>query len=314
MDGVATQMSPTPFRDFARDLSTIVPPFTLIGAAQRGTAALAINLAVAGAAALFAYAMIHLTGNLPQWSAVALGFYAVFSWACTLRARDPATYRLVWGTPAFVYTAVGYGLIAMASYALSYWTAPYAQTVLKISSDQIGWFIGGAGAVAGFLGVILGGAVADRLRRRNPAGRLLVVMGGVVGPIIPLYLAFTTANHTLFFVMHFIAVVMGSSALGAAAATTQDLVLPRMRGTATAAFFLATTLVGLSFGPYLVGLVSDLMGTMVDGKLVGNLRAGMLSMIFVAPVTLTLLILAYRSVPAAEASVAERARAAGEPV
>ncbi|KAB2853445.1 MAG: MFS transporter, partial [Sphingopyxis terrae] len=37
MDGVASHSSPHPFREFFRDLSTIVPPFTLFGAAQRGT-------------------------------------------------------------------------------------------------------------------------------------------------------------------------------------------------------------------------------------------------------------------------------------
>ena len=108
--------------------------------------------------------------------------------------------------------------------------------------------------------------------------------------------------------------LLGATALGAAAATTQDLVLPRMRGTATAAFFLGTTLVGLSFGPYMVGQISDLAGTMVDGKLVGNLRVGILSLIAVAPIALGLLIAAYRAVPKAEQSIVERARAAGEPV
>jgi MFS family permease len=95
--------------------------------------------------------------------------------------------------------------------------------------------------------------------------------------------------------------------LGAAAATTQDLVLPRMRGTATAAFFLGTTLVGLAFGPYLVGLISDLAGTMVNGKLVGDLRTGILSLVGVAPIALGLLIYAYRTVPLAEATLSERA-------
>src|SRR3546814_2546429 len=61
--------------------------------------------------------------------------------------------------------------------------------------------------------------------------------------------------------MSFLAGMFGAAALGAAAATTQDLVLPRMRGTATAAFFLGTTLVGLSFGPYMVGQISDMAGT-----------------------------------------------------
>ena len=107
--------------------------------------------------------------------------------------------------------------------------------------------------------------------------------------------------------MNFLAGMFGATALGAAAATTQDLVLPRMRGTATASFFLGTTLVGLSFGPYMVGQISDLAGTMVNGKLVGDLRTGILSLVGVAPLALALLIHAYRTVPAAEATLARRA-------
>src|SRR3546814_13621161 len=83
--------------------------------------------------------------------------------------------------------------------------------------------------------------------------------------------------------MNFLAGMFGAAALGAAAATTQDLVLPRMRGTATASFFLGTTLVGLCFGPYMVGQISDFAGTLVDGALVGDLRTGILSLIGVAP-------------------------------
>jgi len=142
----------------------------------------------------------------------------------------------------------------------------------------------------------------------------MVVMFGVVAPVIPIWIGFTTDNSILFYVMQFLAGMFGATALGAAAATTQDLVLPRMRGTATAAFFLGTTLVGLSFGPYMVGQISDLAGTVVDGKAVGNLRVGILSLIAVAPVALGLLIAAYRMLPAAERTIAERARAAGEPV
>jgi len=77
---------------------------------------------------------------------------------------------------------------------------------------------------------------------------------------------------------------------------------------------LGTTIVGLSFGPYMVGQISDLAGTMIDGKLVGNLRVGILSLIAVAPVALVLLTFAYRLVPAAESSMVQRANNAGEPV
>ena len=307
MDGQVAGPTPPPFRTFLVDLSTIVPPFTLIGAWQRGWSALAINLLVAAGTVAFAWLMIGLTGNLPQWSAVGLGYYAVFSWACTLRARDPATYRLIWGTPAFLCTSIGYGLVSLAAYALAFWSAPYAETVLGLPKQELAFVLGANGAVAGFIGVVVGGRIADTLRARHPSGRIGVILFGVLAPIVPIWIGYTTSDAVLFYAMNFLAQMFGAAALGAAAATTQDLVLPRMRGTATAAFFLATTLIGLSFGPYMVGQISDLAGTMVDGKPVGDLRTGILSLIAVAPIAVLLLIYAAKALPLAEATIAERA-------
>ena len=130
-------------------------------------------------------------------------------------------------------------------------------------------------------------------------------MIGAVGPVVPLIIAFTTRNIGLVYILAFVLQMLASSALGATAATVQDLVLPRMRGTATATFFLATALIGLALGPYTAGFISTLTG---------SLRTGILSLLAVAPISLGLLIMAWRSVPAAEASVVVRAREAGEPV
>jgi Permeases of the major facilitator superfamily len=149
--------------------------------------------------------------------------------------------------------------------------------------------------------VILGGRMSDWLRSRNPSGRILVIMFGILAPVIPIWLGFTTDDPLLFYAMNFLAGMFAATALGAAAATTQDLVLPRMRGTATASFFLATTLVGLAIGPYMVGQISELSGSM---------RIGVLSLIAVAPISLALLIYAYRVLPEAEATIDQRARAA----
>lgn len=290
-----------PLADFFVDLSMLLPPFTLWHAMQRGSMAVIVNLTMAAAMIGLAWGMTKLTGNLPQWSAMAFGYYAVFSWAATLRRHDPATFALIWGTPAFICTALGYGLVSLGAYALAFWSAPYAETVLKLPKGELAFVLGGSGALAGFLGVILGGRVADWLRVRNPSGRILVIMFGIAAPVIPIWIGFTTQNAALFYVMIFLATMFAATALGAAAATTQDLVLPRMRGTATASFFLATTLVGLGFGPYMVGQISELTG---------SLRIGALSLIGVAPISLALLIYAYRALPEAEATVAERARAA----
>ena len=311
MDGDIRAGSPQPFGEFLQDLGGIVPPFTVWRAWQRGPSAMVLNLLVAGTFAAFSWMMIRITGKYPQWLAVGFGYYAVFSWASALRARDPATFRLIWGTPAFICTTLGYGLISLVAYALAFWAAPYAETVLKQPKQELAFVLGSLGAVAGFLGVIIGGWVADALRARNPAGRLLVVMFGAVSPIIPIWIAYTTTNPTLFYAMGFLAGMGGATALGASAATTQDLVLPRMRGTATASFFLGTTLVGLSFGSYFVGQISDFTGTIVNGKLVGDLRTGILSLLGFAPITLALVIYAYCSVAKAEATRNERAGEVG---
>ena len=290
-----------PLADFFVDLSMLLPPLTFYHAMRRGPKALIVNIAMAAAMTALALVMIELTGNLPQWSAIAFGYYAVFSWAATLRRHDPATFSLIWGTPAFICTALGYGLVSLGAYALAFWAAPYAETVLALPKAELALVLGGNGAVSGFLGVILGGRMSDWLRARNPSGRILVIMFGILAPVIPIWVGFTTESALVFYLMNFLAGMFAAAALGAAAATTQDLVLPHMRGTATASFFLATTLVGLGLGPYMVGQISELSGSM---------RTGVLSLIGVAPISLALLIWAYRALPQAEATMAERAAAA----
>ena len=51
----------------------------------------------------------------PQWVAIGIGVYAVFSWASALKRRDPPTFALIVGTPAFLCTVVAYGLNAFLS-------------------------------------------------------------------------------------------------------------------------------------------------------------------------------------------------------
>jgi len=116
-------------------------------------------------------------------------------------------------------------------------------------------------------------------------------------------LAFTADTPIVLYICLFIAQFTASWALGNSAATTQDLVLPRMRGAATATYFIGTTLIGLAMGPYLAGRVSSLTG---------SLSTGVLSLLVTVPITLAAAIAAFKLVPAAEASREARARAAGE--
>ena len=72
------------------------------------------------------YGLILLTGDWPQWLAYGLGVYAVFSWVQSLRARDPAAYRLIWGNRTVMMLAVAFGSISFMTYAIASGRPPYA--------------------------------------------------------------------------------------------------------------------------------------------------------------------------------------------
>lgn len=302
-DGILTSPEPTPWSKFFVELSSVIPPFTLFQAAGRGTHDLLQNILAAAIAFAFGAAMIALTGDVPQWLAIPLGGYSVFSWARSLKARDPATYALIWGTPTFLLAVVGFGSISFAGYAIAFWASPYAIRTFGADPAMVGLLIGGAAAGGGFLGVILGGRTSDWVKRRNPAGRILVASLATLVPAPFLIAMFTTDSLVAYYILHIPVAVFGSCYVGIAAATTQDLVLPRMRGAATATYFLGTTMIGLGLGPYFVGKVS---------LITGDLGTGVISLLVAAPITLTCLYFVYRKLPAAEASRIERAAAAGE--
>ena len=106
MDGLPTPGSPTPFRTFAdRPVDASFRRSRCIGAGSAAGRRWRSTWPWPPRIDRARLAMIGLTGNLPQWSAVGLGYYAVFSWAARCAARDPATFRLIWGTPAFLCTS-----------------------------------------------------------------------------------------------------------------------------------------------------------------------------------------------------------------
>ncbi|WP_232328732.1 MULTISPECIES: MFS transporter [Sphingomonas] len=304
-DGLLMAPAEAPFRDFLAELVAIIPPLTLIGAARRGLRSLLVNLAALALAAAATWLLTLATGDLAQWIAVTGGAYAVFSWASALKHRDPATFKLIWGTPAFLYVSLGYGLIAFVSYGVAAFGALYAETILHQPKTEVGLFLGGGAAAGGFLGIVLGGRIADGLKQKYSWGRIPVIMAGTLLPVPFLIYAYTTGSPVGFYIASFLMSGLASAALGPAGATTQDLVLPRMRGTATATFFIATALIGLALGPYFAGFMS---------KAAGDLRLGVLSLLIVAPISVILLVLAWRTAPAAEATVRDRARAAGEAI
>ncbi|MFL6863898.1 MAG: spinster family MFS transporter [Allosphingosinicella sp.] len=322
LDGLPQPLArPNAWREFGKELAAILPPFTLLTAARQPRG-LALNLAVLAIVAAAANGLILVTGGKPsdvaQWAAYGLGVYAVFSWVQSLRRRDPPTHRLIWATPTVLLLAAAFGSIAFMSYAVSFWVPPYALRTFYhdpaeparilaglTAAQEVSALVGWSAAIAAAAGAILGGVVADGWRRRDPRGRIFVNMLAVVLPAPAVWYMFSTDSLAGFYLASPVAQFFGSAWVGAAIATLQDLVLPRMRATAGATYVLGTTMVGLALGPYCAGKMS---------VLTGSLSSGILSLYVVPPFTLVALWLGSRRLAELEANKLDRAREAGEAV
>ena len=201
-------------------------------------------------------------GDAVQWACVGVGFYVVATLAERLKVREPDAFALIFQTSSLRLATLGFAFLSFTGYAMSFWTALFFIRYHGYSVSEIGDRLGVISAVGGGLGVVMGGVLADRLRRRRPAGRLIVGMLNALIPVPLLLLALNVEDRNLALALFACAQMFAALWLGAGSSTVQDLVLPHMRARASAVFLLFVTIVGLALGPYVVGRLSDLWGSL----------------------------------------------------
>lgn len=304
-EGMAAPREPHPFRAFFAELRAVLPPLTvlnlrLLGAPPR---AIAVNLGSAAALALLALALTEALGNPAQWISLAVGAYAAVSWAQSVALRDRPAAALIFRTPALRNAVLGFSFLSFTGYGFGFWIAPFFMRVHGVPGHRVGLMIGGAAAIGGWLGVTLGGVLGDHWRRRSANGRLHVGLLNALVPI-PLTLAMLwTTDARLAFLMSLPLYAASALWLGPGISTVADLVLPRMRALATAAFLLVNTLIGLAMGPYAIGRLS---------VATGDLRIAMSLGLAGYVIAVLFFLLASRTMERDETSRLDRARAAGE--
>ena len=312
-EGLPAVNHPRPFAAAWQELMAVVPPLTVVTLSSvSGGKAVGANLVGAIVIALAAWGLIVLTGDLAQWIAMGLGSYAALSWVQVLAGRDPATFAMMFKSRAFVYAILGFPLISIVSYAFAAWVPSFFIRVHGISTTEAGIVLGFSFAGAGWLGITLGGVVADRLRPRTGNARVIVGLAAIACTAPTAAGLLLVEGLMAAYVLNFLVNVFASCWIGGAASTVNDLVMPRMRAVASA-FYLLMATVGLAIGPYAVGQMSDVLS--VGGLDSGEaLRASLLMSLATLALPAVFLALLLKHLPAAEASRLDRARAAGEEV
>jgi MFS family permease len=312
-EGLITAPHPHPFREAWLELRTVIPlhNLTYLWQLHCGRKGLIINLLAALGLALLAYLLVRSTGSDAQWIALAVGVYCSFSWAQALALKDPATFSMIFRCKTIVYSCLGFPCIAFVTYGIGFWGPSFFQRVHHVSAAETGIVLGLSAAVGGWAGVTSGGILADRLRHNTRRGKLYV---GVVAAVlsIPIGLGLLLSESLIIaYSLNFLFAVISPLWVGPAASTINDLVLPRMRATASAFYILMVTFIGLALGPYMMGWVSD---SLVDSGLSSaeSLRQGMLWGLAPLVLAVLALVMAMRYVESDENSRLDRARMAGE--
>lgn len=325
LDGLPQPGSPHPFRDVFVEAATMFPPWSVgslkkLGASPaliRGNlAALAlvtvlVALLTLGSEAIlppdrrpvvFSIGGFDVTSSLIQWLAIGVGAYAATSWIQAIRLRDPIAFALTVGAPAYRTMAAAGGILGIYTYAIGAFVFLYGSQFLAMGPDA-GFTLGAISAIAGASGTAIGGTLGDIIKRRNPAGRMYLLFAALLGFTALTFVQFNTDDRQTFFTTYFFALLLLTVWPPIMLATAQDLVIPRLRGVGFAVQTLASSLVGLGLGPYMVGLVSDATG---------DLRLAILSLFALMPILLLLVWRCARALPESERTVVDRARAAGE--
>lgn len=152
----------------------------------------------------------------------------------------------------------GFALLALSFNAMAFWLAPYLERVHGLAPAEFGTTLGVILAVGGAAGILSGGVLADRLRRRGVADAEL--WPGVLSAIAiwPMGLLTTQASSGSAALAWFAAFMFASSfPFAAAAASLQALAPNRLRGQVSALYLFVVNLAGVGLGTFLAGFVTD---------------------------------------------------------
>ena len=161
---------------------------------------------------------------------------------------------------AFVHLSIAASLHVFVSYGVSAFLISHYVRSYGIPSDDIsrvalplGFIIG----IGGALGNFAGGYLSDRMSRKD--ARWAMWIPAIANVMTVPFAAIAILSRDFYFslLMYVIPLTFAYVYLGPTLATTHALVKPRMRALASAVFFFMANLIGLGFGPTIVGAISD---------------------------------------------------------
>jgi MFS family permease len=167
--------------------------------------------------------------------------------------------RLLYSMKTFVFLSLGGSLHVFCVYGLVNWGPSFLARLHGMQGADIGVALGLILGTTGALGTFVGGLLTDHFGKIDKRW-YLKIPGYAVILSIPLVIGFLFSPNTFLSLTCLAASnFLYSMYLGPAIAVSHSLVPASMRALTSAVFFLMINLIGLGFGPLVVGVISDLL-------------------------------------------------------
>jgi MFS transporter, Spinster family, sphingosine-1-phosphate transporter len=307
IDGIPTPHDPHPFRASAQVLGAVVPGlnwlslarFKVAGAIWRDNLAWLAGI-LAAMVVLFqltsrlsprpplVFGAVSISPHLLQWGVIGFGLFVMVNFIQNMKVTDPQAHRVIIGSPTLIMVMLVGSLQGMINYGMMAFNPSFIMKQYGQTMGEAALQFGFVSAGMGIIGPLIWGPLSDRLNLRFPgSGRAWVAMFAMaVSPIMSFWVYFAPDASGFYwrFVPYSLILTGWMPPLYA---ILYDQVLPRMRAQTTSVYLLASTIIGLGCGPYVVGMLSDALGDLRTAMLCINAAA--------IPIVLLMLIVAKRA-------------------
>ena len=159
-----------------------------------------------------------------------------------------------------VHLAMGGALTSFVGYGLGQWLPAFFIRIHELGIAETATYFGLVLGVASAIGTVLGGTLADRLARRGDMRMYTWLPAAGVLLAFPFYVVALMMDQPYLAIAILVAPsLLNSLWLGPAFGTIQNLAPMRMRAMASAILLFILNIIGLGLGPFLVGVLSDLL-------------------------------------------------------
>ena len=165
--------------------------------------------------------------------------------------------RIFMRKPSFWLLSFGAASGSILGYGLGFWLPSLFHRSFGLAQADVGWFYGSIALVGGVAGTWLGGWLGDRLGPARPGSYALIpaICFLITAPAFALGLF--APNLWVAWLLFTIGQMASLAWLGPVVSAVQHIVAPSLRATTSASFLFINNLIGIAFGIYVLGWMSD---------------------------------------------------------